>query len=318
LGPFIPDLGVARVRGRCGEGCAKGKIGLFNDDAIAVLDTESLRVPRLIHAPSPHKIAISPAGLTACVSAQKKGSTGLAIIDIPGMESKGNFPLDKAPRALGFGPDGKFLYFSLAGSDSLQVYDAAAGKLSAQVPVGASPHYPLTTRDGATVLVVCQGPGELDLVNAARATVEARIAVGTMPHWIALSNVGSRALVTNEGSNDLSVVDLASRRVAALVAVGDAPRKIVVQPGSRMAEIPVKAEIKAYAFPDPIRAKVGQAVTWTNLDSVPHSVTSDDGGWDSGPIAMGQSFTKVFDKAGSYDYHCAIHPSMTGSVLVLE
>jgi YVTN family beta-propeller protein len=290
----------------------------FGTDSVVFVDTSTDSVIGRVAVPSPHNIAISPDGLTAYVAAQKKGSTGIAIIDISGMKSKGFFPLDKAPRALGFGLDGKLLYFTLAGSDSLQVYDIAAGTVSAQVSVGASPHYPLATRDGATVLVVCQGPGELDLVNAASASLETRIAVGTMPHWIAFSSGGSRALVTNEGSNNLSVVDLASRKVVAIVAVGNAPRKIVVQPASRMAELQVKAEISAFSFPDLIRAKVGQAVTWTNLDSVPHSVTSDDGGWDSGPIAMGQSFTKVFDRAGSYAYHCAIHPSMTGSVLVLD
>jgi plastocyanin len=53
--------------------------------------------------------------------------------------------------------------------------------------------------------------------------------------------------------------------------------------------------------------KVGDRVTWVNNDSVPHTVTADDGSWDSGVLQPGQSFSLVTSKAGHYAYYCALH-----------
>lgn len=60
----------------------------------------------------------------------------------------------------------------------------------------------------------------------------------------------------------------------------------------------------------------GSEVTWTNKDAVEHTVTSDDGLFDSGTIAESETFSFTFDEAGTYNYHCSIHPSMTGQITV--
>jgi plastocyanin len=65
-----------------------------------------------------------------------------------------------------------------------------------------------------------------------------------------------------------------------------------------------------------LTVKVGQAVTWTNADPVIHTVTSDEGVWDSGDLAPGGSFTFTFSKAGTYAYHCSYHPYMKAVVIV--
>ena len=85
---------------------------------------------------------------------------------------------------------------------------------------------------------------------------------------------------------------------------------------------------KAFS-PNPIQAKVGQEVKWTNNDSAFHTVTSGkigaaDAGkmFDSGlqgPTALtakGKTFEHTFDAAGEFDYHCTLHPAMTGKVIV--
>ena len=75
--------------------------------------------------------------------------------------------------------------------------------------------------------------------------------------------------------------------------------------------------IKGFAFdPASITVKVGTAVTWTNKDSAPHTITGDKGDWDSGRIAQGGTYTRTFDQAGTYAYKCTIHPTMTGAVVV--
>jgi plastocyanin len=68
--------------------------------------------------------------------------------------------------------------------------------------------------------------------------------------------------------------------------------------------------------PPQISVPIGSAVFWTNDDSIQHTVTSDEGLFDAGPISPGNTFENTFDSAGEFSYHCAIHPFMTGVVIV--
>jgi plastocyanin len=89
--------------------------------------------------------------------------------------------------------------------------------------------------------------------------------------------------------------------------------------GSPTAEAPSgsSVEIKDFAFnPASITITTGTTVTWTNNDTVPHTVTAKDGSFDSGTISPGDSFTHTFDAAGSFDYACNFHPNMLGTVVV--
>jgi len=70
--------------------------------------------------------------------------------------------------------------------------------------------------------------------------------------------------------------------------------------------------------PNPAEVKVGETVTWINDDSGRHTVTSQDGVFDSGMMGKGQSFSFAFDKAGEYPYFCEPHPNMVGTVVVTE
>ena len=79
--------------------------------------------------------------------------------------------------------------------------------------------------------------------------------------------------------------------------------------------------IKDFAFsPADITVKKGTTVTWTNMDSAAHTVTETDSkkGPSSGNLASGKSYSFTFDTAGTYAYHCAIHPNMVGTVTVTE
>lgn len=60
----------------------------------------------------------------------------------------------------------------------------------------------------------------------------------------------------------------------------------------------------------------GTRVRWTNKGAVAHTSTSNTGKWDSGTIAPGGSFSRVFRAKGTFRYHCSIHSSMTGKIVV--
>jgi plastocyanin len=75
--------------------------------------------------------------------------------------------------------------------------------------------------------------------------------------------------------------------------------------------------------PSPLTVKTGTSVTWTNNDSSIHTVTSGlpengDVGtlFDSSLINPGMTFVHVFDKQGTFDYSCTLHPFMHGQIIV--
>jgi plastocyanin len=75
--------------------------------------------------------------------------------------------------------------------------------------------------------------------------------------------------------------------------------------------------ISNFSFAPPsITIGPGQTVTWTNKDSTTHTVTEDKGAWDSKNLAVGATFQQKFDQAGTFTYHCNIHSSMKGTVVV--
>jgi plastocyanin len=75
--------------------------------------------------------------------------------------------------------------------------------------------------------------------------------------------------------------------------------------------------VQNFAFtPQNVTISVGSSVTWTFPSTVAHNVTADDSSFASGTLSGGQTYVRTFDKAGSYPYHCAIHPNMTGTVTV--
>jgi plastocyanin len=72
-----------------------------------------------------------------------------------------------------------------------------------------------------------------------------------------------------------------------------------------------------FAFnPTSASVKAGTSVTWTNTGSTAHTVTADDGSFDSGNVSGGATFTQAFATAGTFTYHCKIHSSMKATIVV--
>ncbi len=68
--------------------------------------------------------------------------------------------------------------------------------------------------------------------------------------------------------------------------------------------------------PVSITVQANTTIKWINKDGVAHTVTSDNGLFDSGSINNGGSFSYTFKTPGTYSYHCTPHPSMTAAVTV--
>lgn len=80
----------------------------------------------------------------------------------------------------------------------------------------------------------------------------------------------------------------------------------------------VEASVGGFAW-GAVTAKVGDVVTWTNGDGVPHKLAFDDGTCTmGGNIAGGSSRSLTFSKAGTFAFHCTLHGQMPGSITITE
>ena len=91
--------------------------------------------------------------------------------------------------------------------------------------------------------------------------------------------------------------------------------------GSQTGTVPKSNEavvqINGFKFsPSEVEVTAGTKVVWVNNDPVSHTVTLDNGEFDTGSFPHGDNRSYIFTKAGVYAYHCAIHPSMNGTVTV--
>jgi len=100
-------------------------------------------------------------------------------------------------------------------------------------------------------------------------------------------------------------------------APSPAPKTPTLEPQKSTAQS-YAVNIQGFAFsPGTITIKAGDTVVWTNMDSAGHSVTSDSGNELSSPIfSNGKTYSHTFNTAGTYSYHCNVHPSMQGTIVV--
>jgi plastocyanin len=79
----------------------------------------------------------------------------------------------------------------------------------------------------------------------------------------------------------------------------------------------VEVKIDNFVFnPQTITVKAGDTVTWVNHDDIPHTATSKTGVFRSKALDTDDKFSFTFATPGTFAYFCALHPHMTGSIVV--
>jgi plastocyanin len=102
--------------------------------------------------------------------------------------------------------------------------------------------------------------------------------------------------------------------LAKIVALG--ALVLLLEPSHSLA---ADAEVKIANFTfDPLilTVKAGTTMTWVNGDDIPHVVSEKNGAFRSSALDTSDAFTQTFPTAGTIEYFCAIHPHMTGKIIV--
>lgn len=115
---------------------------------------------------------------------------------------------------------------------------------------------------------------------------------------------------------------LAAIALALTTATGAWADKIEILDSAPEGAVVVEIDKMKYLTPE-VTIKVGDAVTWTNLEVMPHNAQFNAGVAAEdvvrGPmLKKGESWSARFLEAGTYDYHCTPHPFMRGKVIVEE
>jgi plastocyanin len=93
---------------------------------------------------------------------------------------------------------------------------------------------------------------------------------------------------------------------------------LAITGASQPASTATKAvKITATAFsPKNVTINSGDAVKWTNTDTKNHQVIANNGAFASGTIGPNKTYSHTFNSAGTFNYHDALHPSLTGKIVV--
>lgn len=103
--------------------------------------------------------------------------------------------------------------------------------------------------------------------------------------------------------------------IAALVLVGCGLATGAAQRGRKPATHTVTIDATRFQ-PDALTIRSGDVVIWINKDLIPHTASSQAGGFDSGTIGAGEKWRQTFTSKGDLSYVCLFHPTMKATLEV--
>jgi plastocyanin len=229
-----------------------------------------------------------------------------------------------------FGTPGTYLYLCF-------LHPSMTGVVRVSGANGATPPPPPppTPRPGAPTA----GSGEYELRDFAFVPSAIRVAPGTTVTWL---NTGAapHTVTDRAGTFDSGILNRGVRWSRTFSSPGTFQLLCTIHPEMHATLVvaapgtsaPPPATAAPVATPAPgsgevaildfdfapavVQVPVGTTVKWINQGVAPHTVTAKDGSFDSGFLANKEAYTRQFPSEGTFEYLCAIHPAMVGTVVV--
>ena len=160
-----------------------------------------------------------------------------------------------------------------------------------------------------------------DIVAGGHA-INVHLSADEIGSYVACGDVGGQIVDDHLAIGLAELNDSGLSGIAVLTASGDQTEVSIYLAvglsGSGETAASVEIEIVNSAFsPAYLEIPAGTTVTWTNQDSIPHTVTGEDLMFDdSSMLDFGQSYSQTFTEPGTHSYHCGPHPNMTGTIVV--
>lgn len=211
----------------------KAYVGLFKDNAVAVIDTSANRVLNIIPIPpGPHGLVITPDGRKVYVSSD--GASTVSVIDTTTDRVMSSIDVGPTPHGLTISQDGRRVLVSGFGTNQAVIIDTAADRVIGQVPV-PQPHNSAISPDGRTAYVASQQQGTTSLVilDLLSKTQVGKVALDKTPRALDLSLDGKRLYFTEAGVDAVQVLDPTTNRIVGQIPVSASPHHPLFTPNGR-------------------------------------------------------------------------------------
>ncbi len=201
----------------------KAYVGLFNDNAVAVLDTGTNRVLSTIPIPAgPHGLVISPDGRR--VYASSDGGSTVSVISTVTDRVVSSIEVGKSPHGLAISRDGRQVLVAVFGASQVVAIDTVRNQIVARIPVG-NPHNIAISPDGRTAYVAAQQPGStaLAILDLTTRQQVGTVPLGATPRALNFSPDGTALYFTLAGSAAVQVLDPKRNQIVNQIQVGESP-----------------------------------------------------------------------------------------------
>jgi YVTN family beta-propeller protein len=269
----------------------KAYVGVFKDNAIAVIDTGTNKVVKTIPVPvGPHGLVMTLDGHFVYVSSD--GDTKVSVIDTTTDTIVNTIEVGKAPNGLTLTSDGKQLLVAVFGAGQVVFIDTTTNKIVGQVAV-PSPHNTAVSPDGKIAYVSANYAADPNIpTTLAILDVAARTKIGDVTlaqtsqiaRTLNFSPDGKTLYFTQVGVNAVQVLDTASNKITAQIPTGAAPHHVMFTPAGNSLLV-VSQMANELALIDPktnaitVKIPVGQKPHWiaTTSDGAVAYVTNENG-----------------------------------------
>jgi YVTN family beta-propeller protein len=271
----------------------KAYVGLFKDNAVAVLDTSTNRVLSTIPIPpGPHGLAITPDGRKVYVSSD--GASTVSVIDTVTDHVVASIEVGSTPHGLAISPDGHQVLVSGFGSNQLVFIDTTNDQVIGRMPV-PQPHNSAISPDGRTAYVGSQQQGAtaLVIVDLASRTQLGKVPLDKTPRALDVSPDGQRLLITVAGVDAVQVFDPSTRRLVGQIPVGASPHHPLFTPHGQFGLV-VSQGPGELALLDPLSDTVSGSVP---VGKAPHWIAVSSDGRTAYVTNEGSNDVSVVDLA---------------------
>jgi YVTN family beta-propeller protein len=216
-------------------GAPKVYVGVFKDDAVAVIDTAQNKVTTTIPVPKgPHGLVVTPDGRKVYVSSD--GANTVSVVDTGSDRVVATIDVGTNPHGVAVSGDGRRVLVLGWGTNRALVIDTSTDRVIGEVAVG-QPHNGTLSRDGRIAWVGAQQQGATALVRLDLVAMKetARVPLDKTPRGLELSPDGQRVFFTLAGVDAIQVLDTATAQVVAQIPVGASPHYAPFTPDGRWA-----------------------------------------------------------------------------------
>jgi YVTN family beta-propeller protein len=213
---------------------SKAYIGLFKDNAVAVLDTSTNKLLKTIPVPTgPHGLVVTPDG--RWVYASSDGASTVSVIDTRTDQLSASIDVGPTPHGLAITPDGSRVLVAGFGSDQVEAIDTSTNQVVWELPV-ARPHNIAITPDGTTAYAGSQQQGAeaLAIIDVGAGTQTGSMPLDHAPRALNVSRDGADIAYTLAGVDALQVADLRTQQLDAQIPTGASPHHPLFTPDGKL------------------------------------------------------------------------------------